>query len=283
MDMLGRQNETLIHARNDPSFYYCMHGDRATGGHPAPLAIHEPRPQYGEISASIPETIANPMRRDSFTTRFSELPTELPLFPLPGVAVMPGTQLPLHIFEPRYLQMVFDVLGSHRMFGMIQPQSNPEDDPTPTLYRTGTAGRITSFSEHRDGRLMIVLTGVCRFDLHQELPHGAPPLRPYRRALVDWIRFAADYLVSEDKIFDRDALFRSLRTYCDHQSVELAWQDVESLEDQALINLLTMHLPLAVPEKQALIECVELSERGELLGGLLELSNARAGVGRIYH
>jgi len=224
------------------------------------------------------------MRRSPFTSRFSDLPAELPLFPLPGVAVMPGTQLPLNIFEPRYLQMVFDVLGGHRMIGMIQPKSASADAPVPALYRTGTAGRITSFSETRDGRLMIVLTGVCRFDVQRELPPDSPPERLYRRVLVDWIRFATDYGESEETIPDRAALFRSLRTYCDRKSVDMSWQEVESLEDQALIDLLTVHLPLAVPDKQALIECIDLGERVDLLQGLLELSNVQAGDGpRVRH
>jgi hypothetical protein len=219
------------------------------------------------------------MHRNPFTPRFSALPTELPLFPLPGVVVMPGTQLPLNIFEPRYLQMVLDVLGSHRMLGMIQPKPGQEDAPMPALYGTGSAGRITSFSETRDGRLMIVLSGVCRFDIHRELPLESPPERPYRRALVDWIRFAEDYGMSEERIPDRDVLLGSLRTYCDHKSVDIAWQEIVSLKDQALIDLLIVHLPLAVADKQALIECIGLGERVELLQGLLELSNVQAGDG----
>jgi uncharacterized protein len=220
------------------------------------------------------------MHRSPFTPSFSDLPEEIPVFPLPGVAVMPGTQLPLNVFEPRYLRMVLDVLGSHRMIGMVQPEAETKDGQAPSLYRTGTAGRITSFSETRDGRLMLVLTGVCRFDIRAELPTTLP----YRRVRADWGRFAADYTHSRDAIPDRSALFRSLRTYCDRECVDIAWKEAEALGDQALVDLLTAHLPLAVPDKQALIECIGLDERIHLLQGLLEMSNCQAGAAtRIRH
>jgi Lon protease-like protein len=213
------------------------------------------------------------MARNPFTPEFADLPSRLPLFPLPGVAVMPDTQLPLNVFEPRYLQMVFDVLGGHRMIGMIQPLPDSETEERPRLYGTGTAGRISSFSETKDGRLMIVLTGVCRFRILREEDSGAD----YRIAEVDWTQFAGDYHADPGRIADRPGLFRSLRNYCSHNDVEIAWKDAEGLADQALVDLLTVHLPLQVPEKQALIESAALSDRIALLQGLLEMSNAENG------
>jgi Lon protease-like protein len=210
------------------------------------------------------------MKKNPFTPPFEQLPREIPIFPLPGVAVMPGTQLPLNIFEPRYLRMVLDVLGSHRMIGMVQPEPAGQNEAVPEVYRTGTAGRITSFSETRDGRLMLVLTGVCRFDIVRELAGD----RPYRSVEADWTRFAGDYGRDNETIPERDALLRTVRSYCDRKSVEIQWQDAESLADGVLVDLLTIHLPLAIPEKQALIECIGLSERTVLLRGLLEMSNA---------
>jgi Lon protease-like protein len=225
-------------------------------------------PKIGNIRIS--RSQATPMTRKTspFTPKFQELPQEIPLFPLPGVAAMPGTQVPLNIFEPRYLRMVLDVLGGHRMLGLVQPEPNTGAQQTPPVYRTGTAGRITSFSETRDGRLMIVLTGVCRFHIREELVTD----RPYRSAVADWSAFAADFQEDTAAIPDRDALFRSLRAYCNRKQVEIAWKDAEDLEDRALIDLLTVHLPLEVAEKQALIECMGCSERATLLQGLLEMN-----------
>jgi len=206
----------------------------------------------------------------------ADLPASIPIFPLPGVAVMPGSMLPLNIFEPRYLAMVFDVLGSHRMIGMVQPVPDAEDEPTSEVFGTGSAGRITSFSETRDGRLMLVLTGVCRFDIREEL--SGP--QPYRRVIPDWTRFESDYRSESGVIADRDNLFSALRTYCERASVEIAWKDAEALADQSLIDLLTVHLPLPVEEKQALIESVTLRERADLLQGFIDLTNARDASGR---
>jgi Lon protease-like protein len=163
--------------------------------------------------------------------------------------------------------MVFDVLGSHRMIGMVQPEPETQNNRVPGIYRTATAGRITSFSETKDGRLMIVLTGICRFDIHREMATD----RPYRIARADWSRFSSDYASDDEPIPDRTALIRSLRAYCEREQVEIAWKDAEDLADQALVDLLTVHLPLEVAEKQALIECVGLRERTLLLQGLLDM------------
>jgi Lon protease-like protein len=214
------------------------------------------------------------MNRHPFTPPFEDLPRQLPLFPLSGVVVMPGTQLPLNVFEPRYLQMVFDVLGSHRMLGMVQPLPRGESDASPELYRTGTAGRISSFSETNDGRLMVILTGICRFRIVGELRSGTD----YRVAEVDWSAYATDYSEDHGRIPDRAALFRSLRDYCASNDVEIAWKDAESLDDRPLVDLLTVHLPLQVQEKQALIESPALTDRIALLQGLLEMSNAQGGA-----
>ncbi len=220
------------------------------------------------------------MKHTLFTPPFDELPREIPIFPLPGVVVMPGTRFPLNIFESRYLQMVFGALGGHRMIGMVQPTSTGNEVGVPEVYRTGTAGRITSFNETKDGRLMIVLTGVCRFDITEELSRNAP----YRSVIADWARFHADLGIDEGHIPDRRHLFSSLRTYCDHQSVEISWEEAEELEDKDLVDLLTVHLPLEIQDKQALIESVRLDDRINLLQGLLDMTNARCvGTSDIHH
>jgi Lon protease-like protein len=213
------------------------------------------------------------MPSNSFRIAFDALPDELPIFPLAGVAVMPNMQVPLNIFEPRYLDMVFDSLGSHRMIGIIQPEPSSPDTAPPSLFATGTAGRISSFSEARNGRLMIILTGVCRFDIGAELP----PSKPYRRVLADWSRFASDYDQPDARIPDREAFFRSLRAYCELGQVEMSWKDAQKFDDPTLIALLMTHLPFDVNEKQALIESIDLGQRIALLQSFLEMSNAHGG------
>lgn len=202
-----------------------------------------------------------------FTPRFEDLPKSLPIFPLPGAVVMPGIQLPLNIFEPRYLSMVFDALGGTRMIGMIQPNPNAAHDEPEVLFGTGTAGRITSFSETADGRLLIILTGVCRFNVLRELPmlHG------YRQALVDWSRFAKDYESLGPSNEVHEQLLEAFHNFLRIEELETEWQQVVKLDSLHLVNFLSGQLPFGTEEKQALIESVDLNDRTRLLTALLEM------------
>ena len=134
------------------------------------------------------------MSSNPFIPPFEALPDTLPIFPLPGAIVLPHTELPLNIFEPRYLNMTNDALGSHRMIGMIQP--DPQGETEGRVYRTGCAGRITQFRETADCRIEMTLTGVCRFDLAEELS----TTRGYRLVVPDWSRFAGDYEDHDDEV-----------------------------------------------------------------------------------
>src|SRR4051812_49374614 len=141
--------------------------------------------------------------------RKAQLPTEFPIFPLPGAVLLPGGKLPLNIFEPRYLSMVEDALGEGRMLAMVQP--DPARGPTPTgpaVYRVGCLGRISSFSETDDGRFLITLTGVTRYQIVVELEMR----RGYRRVRADLSAFAADLEPETDGI-ERRALLDALRAY----------------------------------------------------------------------
>ena len=207
------------------------------------------------------------MHVNPFTPSFDKLPQEFPIFPLAGAVVMPGADLPLNIFEPRYLNMVSDVLGSHRMLGMVQPDT-AQRAATDAVHRTGCAGRITSFSETDDGRLLLVLTGVCRFDIKQEID----PVNGYRCIVPDWSRFRADYDVSPRDIPDRKQLLLLLRRYCEVNRIEVAWNELELMRGAELVNILTCRLPLEIEDKQALIESVSVTERTSLLRGLLEMA-----------
>ena len=206
-----------------------------------------------------------------FTPKFESLPTTIPVFPLPGAVVMPGTQLPLNVFEPRYLNLVLDALGDHRMFGMIQPDPQAPKTKEPALCSTGCAGRITSFSETGDGRIVLVLTGVCRFDVQEELP----TLRGYRKVVASWSRYAGDYAPHRSDAIERAPFLRSLRSYCEANGVEVPWKDLATMSDDDLVNLLTAHLPLDPTEKQALVEAVELEQRAKLMAAFLDLGSGR--------
>jgi Lon protease-like protein len=205
------------------------------------------------------------MAPNPFTLPFERLPPTLPIFPLPNAVVMPGCQLPLNIFEPRYHNMVFDALAAERLIGMVQPDPLAEGEAP--VYRTGTAGRIMSFNETPDGRLLIVLTGVCRFDIVEEIP----TTRGYRRALADWSRFRCDYeLPGDGPAYDRARLMALLKEYFQRKGFETNWTAVEQMPAPLLVNVLTGQLPFDAPERQALVEAVSPEERAAKLINLLE-------------
>ncbi|MRX49729.1 ATP-dependent protease [Paracoccus sp. S-4012] len=191
-----------------------------------------------------------------------DLPDAIPLFPLPGAVLMPRARLPLHIFEPRYLQMVDDALRSgNRLIGMIQPIGEG-------LAQVGSAGRIAGFQETEDGRLMISLRAISRFHL-REAEEG---FQPYLHGRVDWAGFEADRrgVAEEDPEFDREPFLRKLRRYMAARDLSTDWQATGEADDEMLVNALAMLLPLEVEEKQALLEAPTLAERRRLLDGFME-------------
>lgn len=195
-----------------------------------------------------------------------DLPEQIPLFPLPGALLLPRGRLPLHIFEPRYLQMIEDCLKTrHRLIGMIQPCKTREG--APTLSAIGCAGRLTGFSETEDGRYMITLSGISRF----RFGHEEEGFCPYIRAAVSWADFPRDLGPAEhDAAFDRDAFLDLLARYFQAQGLDTDWDSLKDAEDELLINSLAMLLPLETEEKQALLEAPCLTTRRETLVTLLE-------------
>jgi Lon protease-like protein len=202
--------------------------------------------------------------RNPFIVPYEQLPQTLPIFPLPGAIVMPGNELPLNIFEPRYLNMVSDALSTHRMIGMIQPDADARHEQQ--LCRTGCAGRITQYRETTDGRIEMVLSGVCRFDLGEELP----TTRGYRLIVPDWSRFSGDYADQDDKLRgEHDLLIQTLKRYFEAEKLEADWTMLERLSTVRLMNSLSMALPFSDGDKQVLLETVEAAERLSAFTALL--------------
>lgn len=209
------------------------------------------------------ETAAKPSK---LQVHGREQPTVIPVFPLPGAILLPRGQLPLNIFEPRYLRMVDDALGSARIIGMIQPR---DDSPSPRpLYDVGCAGRITSFSETGDGRYLITLTGTLRFRVASELQRGTP----YRLASVDYENFIADADPDPSEgLIDRERLFDAMRDYLSTERLSADWEAAVEAPTEALINSLAMGCPFAPNEKQALLEAPRLADRASCLITLMRM------------
>ncbi len=200
----------------------------------------------------------------------SDLPESLPLFPLPGALLLPHGRLPLNIFEPRYLHMVLDALSSpHRLIGMIQPLDGESMENETPLYKTGCAGKIESFTETHDGRILITLCGVCRFDCADTAMHA----NGYRTAKADWSRFSAnDFSTGEGAQICRDTLLKHLKVYLKHFQMPADWEMIETSHPAALVTTLAMVCPFDYKEQQALIEEPDLEKQAEMLCCLLQMA-----------
>ncbi|AYD02900.1 LON peptidase substrate-binding domain-containing protein [Neorhizobium sp. NCHU2750] len=204
-----------------------------------------------------------------------DLPEDLPVFPLTGALLLPGGQLPLNIFEPRYLSMFDAALAGHRLIGVVQPSliegaAEASDPLRPALSTVGCVGRITSFAETGDGRYITSVSGVCRFRLLEEVG-GDHPYRTIRFA-----PFMAD-LSEEDgeAAVDRRELLRVFRAYLDANKLEVDWESVERAGNRTLVNSLSMMSPFGPAEKQALLEAPDLKSRADTLIAITEILLAR--------
>ncbi len=206
------------------------------------------------------------MSRTAFDPAFEDLPRVLPIFPLEGVLLLPGGRLPLNIFEPRYLAMFDDAIASHRLIGMIQPCEECRGAETPKVYETGCVGRITSFNETDDGRYLVTLSGLIRFDVVRELPAGS-----YRLVEPDYQRFKQDMDEDPGEI-DRERLVEVLNAYFEANSIEGDWEAIEQTSNERLVTSLAMICPLGAPEKQALLESMTLTQRAEALTAIMEMA-----------
>lgn len=201
--------------------------------------------------------------------RVSDLPQVIPLFPLDEALLLPRGQLPLVIFEPRYLNMLDDVMAGDRIIGMIHTMGGSR--ARPNLAAVGCAGRVTSYAETSDGRYLITLTGVARFETAGELPVQTP----YRQIRADYSRFEHDLQPGpDDPGFDRERLLHCLKAYLARHMLDVDWDTAEAAPHEALINSLCMGLPFDSAEKQALLEAIDLPARRETLCALLTIDAA---------
>jgi hypothetical protein len=206
----------------------------------------------------------------------SALPEVIPVFPLAGALLLPRGQIPLNIFEPRYLAMIEDALHSpHRVIGMIQPDpAHPGPDQIkPNLFRVGCVGRITQFAESGDGRYLIQLTGIARFRLEQELPVSTL----YRQCRVTYRPFGDDFIARKgEEQVDRKALLRALTEFLKANDLKADWEGIQNAPNEALVNALAMMSPYDVAEKQALLEAPDLKTRAEILIAVTEIELAKS-------
>ncbi len=214
------------------------------------------------------------MTERPFYHHADDLPQIIPIFPLPGALLLPRGQLPLNIFEPRYLTMVDDALAGARLIGMVQPSPEPGDPAVPSLYPVGCAGRLTAFRETGDGRYLITLTGICRFRIERELDC----LTPYRQICTDYTPFQNDLTPEaraqpHSKNADRSHLLSVLKIYLSLRNLETDWNAIEHAPYETLVNSLAMICPFDPQEKQALLEAPTLAERADILTALIEMAN----------
>ncbi len=204
-----------------------------------------------------------------------DCPPVVPVFPLAGALLLPRGQMPLNIFEPRYLAMVDDAIRTHRVIGMIQPEPETgRQSGEPGLLQVGCLGRITQFAETGDDRYVLTLTGISRFRIVEELTVSTA----YRQARISYDDFLIDFTAraGEDEV-DRNGLLKALRAFAKANELKIDWKGVNEAPNEALVNALSMMCPFGPREKQALLEASSLKNRAEVLVAITEIEIARGG------
>jgi Lon protease-like protein len=207
-----------------------------------------------------------------------DLADVIPVFPLAGALLLPRGQMPLNIFEPRYLAMIDDALRTgQRLIGMIQPDpAHPAHGHEPNLYAVGCVGRITQFAESGDGRYLLQLTGISRFRIDRELEVATP----YRQCQVAYAPFIDDFTPRKGEgEVDRKRLLRSLAEFLKVNNLKADWDGIENAPNEALVNALAMMAPYGPAEKQALLEAPDLKTRAEILIAATEIELAQKAAG----
>jgi len=196
----------------------------------------------------------------------NELPKKIPIFPLSNFIIFPETTVPLNIFEPRYIQMIDDSMKSNRMIGMIQPKKN--SNISPSLYDVGCLGKITSFNETKDGRYLIVINGISRFEVLQE----EASKKLYRECIVNYKNYSKDLTDKKEdlKFSDLELIFKNIKSIFKKQGYLIDWKELEKQSLDLTINTLSMASPFTMEEKQILLETIDIQSRKKKLE---EISN----------
>ena len=191
-----------------------------------------------------------------------ELPNKVPVFPLSNFIFFPKTTVPLNIFEPRYIQMINDSIKSNRIIGMIQPKRTGQLKK-PDLYNIGCLGKITSFNETEDGRYIVVLSGLIRFKIKNEIENQ----KKYRECEISYEDFKNDLEDNSEpiKFTDLELIFNNFKKLFDNQGYLINWKEFEKQDLNETINTLAMASPFTLEEKQMLLETKNINYRKEKL------------------
>ena len=197
-----------------------------------------------------------------------EFPNKIPVFPLSNFIIFPNTNVPLNIFEPRYIQMIDDCMKGNRLIGIVQPKKTG-DLKKPNLYDVGCVGKITSFNETDDGRYLIVINGICRYKIIEELIND----KLYRECKINFVNYINDLnenINDEIQFSDLKPIFNDLKILFKKQGYLINWKDIEKQNLDQTINTLSMASPFSLEEKQILLETITLSERNKKLEQIIK-------------
>ncbi len=200
--------------------------------------------------------------------KISELPSKIPVFPLSNFIIFPKTTVPLNIFEPRYLDMINDSIKTNKMIGMIQPKSNSQNNNIPDLYEVGCLGKITTFSETEDGRILIELKGLIRFQKIREITTK----NKYRILDVNFEKFTHDLNDEKEELnfSDLEIIFKDLKSLFKKKGFIINWKALEKQSLNEIINALAMASPFSLEEKQILLEAINLEIRKKKIGEIIK-------------
>jgi Lon protease-like protein len=208
----------------------------------------------------------------------ADLPPHIPLFPLSGALLLPFSQRPLNVFEPRYVEMVDTALSGNRLIGLIQPEDTEEESPRgrAPLQKIGTVGRLTHWEENGEGRYFIILEGLARFELVSEMT----VMTPYRQAIVSSENFSLDFARAfGEEAVDRPRFLKMMKDYAEFANFELNWDEIDKTGTADLVNFCCMVSPYGAKEKQVLLEARSLEDRAETLIAMAEYEMAKGGAG----
>ena len=200
--------------------------------------------------------------------KINDFPKEIPVFPLSNFIIFPRTSVPLNIFEPRYIDMINDSMKSNKMIGIIQPKISDDKNIVPNLYDIGCLGKITSFHETKDGRYLIELKGLIRFEKIKEIN----TINKYRILEVDFEKFSEDLKIDDQKLkfSDLELIFKDLKSLFERKGFIINWKALEKQSLDEVINALSMASPFSLEEKQILLETKNLESRKQYITEILK-------------